>query len=172
VVEHPIRQGWKLVSAQKPVETTAALYRFQGRAVAQKVTIMTVQEERITGESITLRATDPKQLLAYSSNSEIPASVRDAIARAAALSQAINDTKLQIDELNRSIAEITSEQERIRENMKTVAVSTDYYERLLGKLNQQENAIEAAQARRVTLQARLVEENRALDSYLQGLTLG
>jgi hypothetical protein len=172
IIEHPVRAGWTLVSATKPIETTATHHRFQGTALAQKVTTLTVSEERITGESITIRAADSKQLLVYAANQEIPANVRSALARAASLSQALTETKKQIEELTARVAEITREQERIRENMKTVSATTQYYERLLAKLDEQESAIEAAQSQRAMLQARLLQETRALEDYLEGLSIG
>ena len=51
VIEHPIRAGWKLSSSQKPVETTPALYRFQGTASAHKTTSLVVNEELLRSES-------------------------------------------------------------------------------------------------------------------------
>src|SRR5207247_1194261 len=31
IIEHPLRQGWKLVDTLKPIETTETLYRFKGQ---------------------------------------------------------------------------------------------------------------------------------------------
>jgi hypothetical protein len=54
VIERPRRSGWKLVDTQQPFETTPDLYRFKGTAVANKVTVLTVNEELVTNETITL----------------------------------------------------------------------------------------------------------------------
>ena len=61
------------------------------------------------------------------------------------------------------IAAITGEQNRIRENMKTVAPSTQYYERLLAKLNEQESSIESLQKERASLVSRRAGLQRDLD---------
>jgi septal ring factor EnvC (AmiA/AmiB activator) len=64
------------------------------------------------------------------------------------------------------------EQNRIRENMKTVAPQTTYYERLMAKLSEQETAIESLQKERVSLTARRDTLRRELEEYLGGLRIG
>ena len=172
VIEHPVRQGWKLVDTRKPLETTAAFYRFQGNAPAQKVTVLTVKEEIVRGEAMAILPADLGVLLTYSRTSEIPSAVRDAIARAIQLRRAILDTERQLNERAQRIGEITAEQNRIRENMKTVAQNAQYYQRLLAKLNEQESALEQLQEERDGLMRKRDGERRALEEYLSTLTVG
>jgi hypothetical protein len=176
VIEHPIRTGWKLVDTQKPLETTPAVYRFKGTAVANKVTVLAVKEEVVQEEEITLASADLSQLMFYSraeeGGAEVPKSVRDAIAKAIQLKQAAIDVERDINVRNQRVAEITAEQNRIRENMKTVTQATQYYDRLLAKLNEQESAIETLQRERDALIAKRDSLRRELDEYLSGLTVG
>ena len=171
VIEHPIRQGWKLVETQKPLETTPVVYRFSGKAVAGKVTTLMVKEEVVTGETIAIADADVPQLVAYTRTGEIPKSVRDALAKAAELKQAYLAIEREINARNQQIAEITAEQNRMRENMKTVAPSTQYYERMLAKLNEQESSIERLQRERSDLTARREAARKELDVFLRGLEL-
>jgi hypothetical protein len=176
VIEHPIRQGWHLVDTPKPFETTPSLYRFKGTAVANKVTVLTVKEEVVQDETIMLASANLDQLVYYSrtgeGGAEIPKSVRDALAKAIQLKQASVDVERDIAMRNQRVAEITAEQNRIRENMKTVAPATQYYDRLLAKLNEQESAIETLQKEREALIGRRDSLRRELDEYLSGLTVG
>jgi hypothetical protein len=172
IVEHPVRQGWKLVDTRKPAETTQSLYRFQGAAPAKKVTVLTVREEMIRGESMAILPMDIDVLLTYSRTGEIPATVRDALARAIQLKRAIVDTERQLAERGQRVGEITAEQTRIRENMKTVSQSSQYYQRLLAKLNEQESLLEKLQEERDTIGRRRDIERRALEEYLASLTIG
>jgi hypothetical protein len=55
--------------------------------------------------------------------------------------------------------------------MKTVAQSTQYYERLLAKLNEQESSIESLQKERAGLSARRETLRRDLENYLNSLTV-
>jgi hypothetical protein len=173
VVEHPIRYGWKLVDTQQPFETTPSLYRFKGAAVAGKVTVLTVKEEMVQNESIMLASAGVDQLAFYTRSGfgEIPANVRDALAKAIQLRQSMADVERDINARNQRVAEITGEQNRIRENMKTVAQGTQYYDRLLGKLNEQESAIESLQKERETLTARREALRHELEEYLNGLSV-
>ncbi|MGH9887118.1 MAG: hypothetical protein ACREBE_16450, partial [bacterium] len=143
----------------------------KGSAAAGKVTTLAVKEEMVTGETISLLAADIPQVLMYSRTSEVPKSVREALAKVAQLKQAELDIDAQRRSRMQEIAAITTEQNRIRENMKTVAPSTQYYERLLAKLNEQESAIERLQKEIADLAPRAAAAHEALEAYLRGLEL-
>ena len=172
VIEHPHRAGFALVETQKPIETLPNLYRFQGLVPANKVATLTVKEEYISSSSITLLGADVGPLLAYARNADIPGAVRDALERAVQLRQALSQTERQINDRNQQLAQITQEQARIREDMKTVAASTPYYSRLLTKLNDQESTIEKLQREREELITRRDAQRHDLDEYLTNLEVG
>jgi hypothetical protein len=172
IIEHPIRRGWKLVSERKPFETTPAVYRFKGVAPANKVTTLVVSEELVSNESIAMLPADIGQLLYQSRTGEIPPAVREAIGKAIQLKQSVLDVDQQINARTQRISEITAEQNRIRENMKTVAQNTQYYDRLLSKLNEQETSIESFQKERDALIERRDTLRRQLEEYLATLTVG
>jgi hypothetical protein len=172
VIEHPVRPGFKLVDTQAPIETTPTVYRFKGTAVANKITTLTVKEESVSPTTIVILSADVGQLLQYSRTNEIPKEVRDALAKAAQMRQGLVDVERDINARSQHIAEITAEQTRIRENMKTVSQSSQYYQRLLSKLNEQESAIEGLQKERDDLAAKRDDLRRQLEEYLNGLTLG
>ena len=172
VIEHPIRSGWKLVGTLKPAETTPTLYRFNGTAVANKVTTLTVREEIVTSETIAMLPADVGSLIYYSRTGEIARDVRDALAKAIRLKQAVLDFERQINARSQQINEITAEQTRIRENMKTVSSGSQYYNRLLAKLNEQESSIESLQKERIALSASRDAARKELEDYLGTLTVG
>jgi hypothetical protein len=172
VIEHPIRAGWKLVDTRTPMETTPSLYRFKGTAVAHKVTTLMVKEEWVQGETVAMLNADIIPLIVYSTTNEIPKDVREAIARAIQLKQGVLDVERQIATRTQQIADITAEQNRIRENMKTVAQQTPYYARLLAKLNEQETSIEGLQRERDGLALQRDVLRRELAEYLSNLKVG
>jgi hypothetical protein len=171
VIEHPIRVGWKLVDTQKPIETTPTLYRFKGNAAANKVTTLTVREELVHSETIAMLPADVGSLIYYSRAGEIPRDVRDAIAKAIRLKQAVLDLDRQIASRSQQINDITQEQTRIRENMKTVSQGSQYYNRLLSKLNEQESSIETLQKERSTLITARDSARKDMEDYLSTLTV-
>ena len=167
IVEHPLRPGWKLVDTEKPIETTETLYRFKQSIAPGKSGKLTVKEEVVNDETIAILPSDVGQLDFYSKAGEIPANVRDAIAKAIALKNAMTDTQRQINERNQQIVAITGEQNRIRENMRTVNDrQSQYYNRLLTKLNEQESQIEKLQTERDELQKKFEQQRKELEDYL------
>jgi len=171
VIEHPVAAEWKLVDTPKPFETTQSVYRFKGAAPANKVTTLAVKQEWVRNETISLADNDLSELLTYARTGQVPKSVRDALAQAVQLKQAVADLDRQINVRTQQIGEITAEQNRIRENMKTVASNSQYYDRLLAKLNEQESTIEKVQAERKDLIARRDAARAELQRYLETLNV-
>lgn len=172
IIEHPIRGGWKLVDTVKPIETTTALYRFKDTVAPKKPSKLIVKEEVTRMDTLAMLPADPGQLLVFSKTGEISKDVRDAIGKAITLKQAIIDTERQINERSAQVSNISTEQGRIRENMKTVEQKSQYYERLLAKLNEQESQIEKLQTERDELQKKRDGQLKELEDYLGGLTVG
>lgn len=172
IIEHPLRPGWKLVNSPEPFETTETLRRFKERVPASESRKLTVTEEIVQGETIAILPADLDQVLAYSRTGEIPKGVRDALAKAADLKRAMAETERKIAEKRGKIDDITQEQERIRENLKTVQSSTQYYSRLVGKLNEQESSLEKLQDEMEKLRGTYDSQRKELEGYLSGLTVG
>jgi hypothetical protein len=171
IIEHPVRAGWTLVDTPKPLETTPAVYRFKGDAPAHKVATLTVKEQSVQNESIAMLPMDVGQLLTFQRTGSIPANVRDAIARAISLKNAVTDLDRQIAARTQDINGITAEQGRMRENMKTVSSNTQYYQRLLSKLNEQESTLESLHSDRDALTTKRDAARRELEDYLANLTV-
>jgi hypothetical protein len=171
IIEHPVRAGWTLVDTPKPLETTPAVYRFKGDAPAHKVATITVKEQSVQTESLAMLPMDVTQLLFYQRTGSIPSNVRDAIAKAIALKNAVTDLDRQISARTQDINGITAEQGRIRENMKTVSNTTQYYQRLLTKLNEQESTLESLHNDRDALTTKRDAARKELEDYLANLTI-
>ncbi len=172
VIEHPVRQDFKLVDTQKPFETTPTTYRFKGVAAANKVTTLAVKEEWLRTDVLAMVSSDVPTLVYYSKNAEISKDVRDAILKAIQLRETVLDLEREANARTQQISEITGEQNRIRENMKTVAPNGQYYERLLSKLNEQESTIEKLQSERSGFITRRDAARKELEDYLGALNVG
>ncbi len=172
IIEHPIRHGWKLVETDAPVETTESLYRFKGKVAAGKASKLTVKEEIVQSEQFAILPSDVGQLDFYSKQGEIPQKVRDVLMKAMQMKAAMIDTQRLMDDQTRRVAQITSEQQRIRDNMKTVAPNTEYSNRLLKKLNDQENQIEKLQTELDDSRGTFEKQRRELETYLAGMNVG
>lgn len=171
VIEHPLRPGWKLVDTVQPVETTDKVYRFEQAIAAGKTARLVVREENVISQQITLLSLAPEDVLTYSRMGEISAPVRDALGKAAALEQAAAETQRQLTDRDAQAQAITVEQERIRENLKTVDRTGAYATRLLKKLDDQESQLEKLRTDSETLRAKRLAQQTALADYLNALSV-
>ncbi len=172
ITEHPITAGASLVGTQKPVETTDSTYRFQSTVAANAVIVLTVREEQVWTQSMSIVSTDLMQLEVFARGDAIPRAVRDAILKVASLKAAISQTDRQIAEQVKQQSDIGQEQIRLRENMKTVVPNSEYYQRLLEKLNAQESVIESLQRVRGDLQLKRESQQREFDAFVSTLEVG
>jgi chromosome segregation ATPase len=172
IIEHPYRKEWKLVDSPKPLETTDTWYRFRESIPAGQTRTLKVQEEIIQGETIAILPSDLGQLEFYSRIGEIPQEVHSALVKAMRLKSTMVDTERQIKERQQQLAGITQEQQRIRENMASVSQTSQYYTRLLSKLNDQETAIEKLQGEVEQLKHTYDRQRQELETYLTNTTVG
>jgi hypothetical protein len=172
IVEHPRRQGWTLVDTDKPIETTESLYRFKGSVDAGKGSKLIVKEEIVQGQAIAILPTDLTALVSYSKHGAVPDDVRKALVSAIEKKQKLVDFQRQIDQKKELWKQIGEEQNRIRENMKTVRQPSPYYDRLMTKLNDQESKIETLQTEIESLTEQLNKQRAELEAYLANLNVG
>lgn len=161
-----------MVETPKPLEITDTLYRFQELVSGGKTAMLTVKEEVVQGETIAILPTDLGQLESYSRMGEIPKDVRDALLKAMSLKGALVETERQLRERHQQLTDIANEQQRIRENMAAVSTTSQYYTRLLTKLNDQETTLEKLQAEIEQLKHILERQRNELETYLSNTTIG
>jgi hypothetical protein len=172
LIEHPLREQWQLADTPKPVETTETLYRFLQPVPANQTTTLTVKEEFVESQALTILPMETGQLQFYSQSGRIPKSVRDVLAKAISFKSAMVDTQRQIDDCQKQLDEISREQERIRNNMKAVERNSQVYNRWVTKLNEQETQIEKLQSQLGKLRDTLQKQRADLEEYLANITIG
>ncbi|HEY2588169.1 MAG TPA: hypothetical protein VGI81_20665 [Tepidisphaeraceae bacterium] len=172
VVEYPREEGWKLDEPAAADETTPSVYRFDRPVAAGKLIKMPIRIESTREERVELLPLDPGKLELYLKLDHVPAKVHDALAQVIDAKQAMAATERQIAEKTKQIADVTAEQSRIRENMKAVSQSTDYYNRLVKKLDEQETQIEGWQKELDGLRKQAESQRKDLESKVGKLTIG
>jgi hypothetical protein len=172
IIEHPRRGGeWKLVDTAKPIESTDSVHRFKDSVEPGKSSRLVVKEELTLSEGIAIANFSADQFLAYAATGGVPEPVRKALTRAAELKRELNQTEQAIALRTSRISEMTQEQNRIRENLRTVQQNSEYGGRLLKKLDEQETAIEGLQREITALRTTLEQRSKALSDYLQSLEI-
>ncbi len=172
IVEHPRRADWELADTITPMEKTDAVYRFRENVPAGQQKKLVVKEQIVQNQTVEILPADFGTVDYYRQQGAIPKPVQDALVKAIALKQALVDTQRQIDQNKSHLADITTEQSRIRENLKAVKDNSQYYTHLMTKLNDQETDIEKTQKANEDLLKVMAEQRAELESYLTGLNVG
>lgn len=171
VIEHPRQSEWSLVDTPKPAEVTPELYRFDLAVPANQQKKLAVGEQLIQDESIIVTSVNTDTLAAYRRSGQIPGPVLKALTKAISLGHAVADTKQLIARDKSQLAEINTDQTRIRGNIRAIQPSSKYYERLMKKLNDQETQIDQLESDQSTQQKKLVEQEKALADYVNALNV-
>ena len=168
VLEHPYDRGYDLVDTPEPYETTESARRFKFDLPPGAGTF-TVTAETVTDQAVALldRDYDADQLVSLSRGGAIPEGVREALAKAAELRRAVADAEAGLARVTGEIGSIAQEQERIRKNMDSVDRQSDYYRRLLEKLDAQETRLEELDAEREELEQTLQQRRAAYRDFLE-----
>jgi hypothetical protein len=172
VIEHPRHpNGWSLVDSPAPLETTDAVYRFTLAVPAGKQSTLTVAEQTVDSEENALLQADLTAFDVWQSSGAISKPVKDALARLVQMKQDLAATQQQLEQAKATLQSITQEQGRIRDDLRIANSSSDYRNRLMKKLDNQETQIEQTQAQQADLQKKLDAQQQALATYVDGLAV-
>jgi hypothetical protein len=171
LIEYPKEPNWKLVSPEKPAETTRDKYRFEVDAKPGEPAKLAVNEERTEPQHIALTNVDEGTIAFYLRSDKVSDKVKDALRNVIKQKQAIQDVANKRNQAGQQIAAIEQDQTRIRENMGKLDRNTDLYKQYVKKLTDQEGEIEKQRAAVKELQDRENQLRKALDEYLGGLEL-
>jgi hypothetical protein len=171
ILEHPFRHSWKLIEPAKPLETTESLYRFKTTVPAGKTGSFTVKEEHVQHESLAILPMDVGTLDFYSKSGEIDAKVKEALAKAVVLKHKMTDAQRQQQKFQEQLNQITQEQVRIRENIKTVPDKSALQTRLLEKLTAQEKQIDELYTSMDNAQKAFEAARKELEDYVNNLNV-
>ncbi|MGY5803343.1 DUF4139 domain-containing protein [Rhizobium sp. LEGMi12c] len=151
IVEHPIRDGWTFSSAEGFGKTvTHQRLKVVVPAGAEKT--LTAVDEQLQSNSYALTDTDPDMLLGWSASTHDKA-LTDKLADLADARKRQVAIQNELTSLDSEIEKITSEQERIRQNLGAVPDNSDLKKRYLKALSDSEDQIAALNERRATVQA-------------------
>lgn len=171
IVEQRKMEGWDLVTPKKAMEETEGLYRFEVELDAKESGKIDVVQERTDQQYFAVTGYDVGTLVAFSKDGKASAKVVEAVQKAAAMQAALNDTKRRIDQLDSERSGIDQDQNRIRQNMGTVARDTELYKRYATKLNEQETRLEEIREQRAKEVATLNQQQAELNAYAAGLNV-
>jgi hypothetical protein len=171
LIEHPVRNDFKLVDTEKPAEIARNFYRFQVNVPAGKNRPLTVTEERYLRSSVALTNSDNDQIRLLLKSTVSSEKVKEALKQALTLREALAKTQRAMGEQQRQLKTITDDQVRLRANLREMPQTAAAYKRYLKKFDDQETDIENLQKEIKKLQGVEHRQHKELDDYLARLNV-
>jgi hypothetical protein len=178
VVEHPIREGWKLAEDLKPAEAGSSHYRFRVAVGPDKTEKLVVNESRPEESSIFVSTITDNQVAALVQEKTIKAPAEAALRKVIDKKNEIAGVDQEIRSRQAEMESIDHDQARLRENMKALKGSAEektllqrYTKQLDGqedRLAELQKEIKEQRMKRAALQSQLdaMVEVLALDETL------
>jgi hypothetical protein len=166
LVEHPVRNEFKLIETDKPAETASDFYRFQVKVAPGKTETQVVSEERVVGQTVAISNINDDTIRHFISQTVASKKVKDGLQNAMTLRWALNKTQQEIGELQRQLNVIVNDQVRLRANLKEMPSTAEAYKRYLKKFDDQETQIEDYQGKIKKLQGVEFGQKKEFDDFL------
>jgi hypothetical protein len=174
IIEHPVRQGWKLAKDLKPEETSASYYRFRVKVSAGQTSTLKIDESEPIESSLALASVTDEQIKLFFAQKSINPELEQALGKIIRQKGEIAGFDHQIRELEAQVGSINQDQQRLRENMKALKGSAEekaLLQRYTHELNDQEDKLESVRAEMTKLESQRSQSRQQLDHMLQDLTL-
>jgi hypothetical protein len=174
IVEHPVRRGYQLCSDVQPAETTAAWKRFRVPVESKQTTSLVVEEARRDSTTFAITNITSDQVAVFVREKSIDKTVQDALEKIVAQKAVVADLDSKKSDRDDEQMQIFDDQQRLRENMKSLKGSPEekrLLERYTQQLDAQENRLEALRKEIQQLEAQKQNAQDALDKMIEELTL-
>ena len=168
VIEHPILQGWELVSEEKPVAETAHFYRFR-LSPSESVRVLDLAFERQSTKSFALISISDSALNRYINMMEINDRVKRALRGIVERRDLVKETSRLLKVQERSQNDIYREQGRIRDNLARLDKASEMYARYEKLLGEQEDELAIILAEIDSLRNTLHQRKEDLEQYILSL---
>jgi hypothetical protein len=174
IIEHPMRDGWKLTSEVKPAETSASSYRFRVITQPSETVSLHVGEAHTlsTRYALTAITDDQMQWLIRGSSGSPELSQK---------LQPIFDAKRQLNDLDRHIKQkqdeigrVVDDQKRLHDNLsglKDTAEEKQLAKRYAGEMNADEDQLQALKSQLADLEHQHTAAQQTLDETIRTLNL-
>jgi hypothetical protein len=171
LIEHPYRADYRLVGDAKPAERTRDQYRFEVKLPAGQKGEVNVVEEKDLEQAIELLSTNDQQILFFAKMPNISPKVKAALEEAITLRSKWVDVQRELAGVNKQLADISKEQERLRANLEKLPNTAAAYKRYLEKFDAQETQIEKLQADLKRLTDAELQARTRFEQYVSTLSV-
>ena len=172
LIEHPNRkgQGFAFIGQNKPKEEAADVYRFEVPVGAKKDLSYTVLEERPVESSVRLTNSADDQIRYFLALKEAPQSLKARLNEALKVKGTWDKVRQDIQAASTRVQTITTDQKRLRDNMRELPRDSELFKRYLKTLEAQETEMDDLQAKLKALHADEATAKAAYDDFLANLS--
>lgn len=156
VIEHPARAGWSVGGTMTPAETTAAWHRFRVEIASKTTATFTVDDVRPGQSQYAVNSITDDQIAVLVRDRLIDAATETALRRIVAQKAEIARIDRELAARQAEIDGIGRDQDRVRENMKSLKGSPEekqLLQRYVKQLDDQENRLAVVRRELATLTA-------------------
>jgi hypothetical protein len=174
VIEHPIREGWKLTSDAKPVETSASSYRFRILLEPGQTVPLRVGESRVLSQRYALADLSNNQLFVSIKGDAASEALTKHLAPVSQAKAHLNDIDRQIGERQQKTTTLVEDQKRLHDNLlglKDSAEERALAKRYAGELNADEDQLLALRTQLNDLGQQHIAAQQALNEAIRNLDL-
>ena len=172
IIEHPARAGWTLTGAVKPAETTAAWHRFRLTVEPRTTATLTVVETHPLLTQVAVGTVTDDHVGIWVRAKAISPALETALREVIARKTEIGRLNGQLTTRQTQIEEIGRDQQRIRENMKSLTRSAEeraLLQRYVRQLDEQETRLEGLRKEVQSLTAERQKREAELAQFIEGI---
>jgi hypothetical protein len=171
LVEHPLRDQWKLIEPAEAAETTRGLYRFEVAVAADASEKLIVSEELPISERVSLTSESLSRVAVYLRAQTISEAVKTALAKVIDMKTGLATIERNIEVKQARLEQIGVEQERIRQNMEQLDHDSDLYKKYVAKLTAQEDEFDKVRGEIDALEVERSKAQREMENFIAGLNV-
>lgn len=174
VIEHPLREGWKLAEGPKAEEASASFYRFRVSVEPGKTADLPIEEYHPLDTSYQLTNLNNDQVVLLTQQSRITPAMQDVFRRVLDQKNQVSSLATQLQSRQQEVESINKDQVRLRENMKALKGSAEekaLLQRYTRQLDSQEDRLNTLAKEISDLQEKHTQAEGQLDRMVQEITL-
>lgn len=174
IIEHPVRQGWKLADDLKPEETSASYLRFRLNVAPDSTGTLTVRKKRPLEDTVALTNVTGDDVALYVKGKMLDSATEEAFRRIVKQRNEVARIDAELRSTQQKIDAIVSDQNRLRENMKALKGSAEekaLLQRYTKQLESQEDQLDSLRRSVSDLHAQRDKAAAELNLMAQEVTL-
>ena len=173
IVEHPVRPGYKLRGDAQPIETTADWLRFRVPVEPKQTASLEVEEARPLASTYHLTDLNTSQVELFVRQQSINKTIEKELRRILQQKETVADLDSKKDAIEEEMKQIYDDQQRLRENIKSLRGSAEeklLLQRYTQQMNEQENRLDRLRKETEQLTAKHDAASSALDKMIEDLS--